>query len=92
MAEKLSQLSDATKATIRTTIQAVITSAAMFVLSRFTDLDVDPADPVFVAVIGVLTVVVYRLSLYLVDKFPAVGTILFGVNEPPSYGDSQRAA
>jgi hypothetical protein len=79
-------LKNTTTATIRTTINGTVLTAIAALITRLAHVDVSvdellPYVPFAVPVIGVF----YRASLWLTDKVPALGFILFGKRDEPVY-------
>lgn len=84
--------SDTAIAWTRTSVQAFVTAALVWVAANLFDQSVDVSDPVFILVAGAAAAVIYRASLWLADKVPVLGYVLFGVNKAPGYVDSPPAA
>lgn len=79
-------LKNTTTATIRTTVNGTVLTAVAAIVAKLTHTDVSTDDllpylPAAPIVIGVF----YRTSLWLTDKFPTVGYILFGKRDEPIY-------
>lgn len=73
-------------ATIRTTVNSTVLLYITIFLNWVFDWnisldDLAPFAPVILAVVAIF----YRLSLWLNEKFPTLGWILFGYKTPPSY-------
>ena len=79
-------MSNTSTATLRTTVNGTVLTAVLALVAKFTGIevtleDVLPWTPIIVPIIAVF----YRASLYLSEKFPKLGWVLFGRNTPPTY-------
>ena len=72
-------------ATVRTGVNATVIAAVVWVIETFTSWNIDTTDPLFIAGVGAVFTVGYRISLELVRVAPWLGRILFGVNTAPTY-------
>ena len=73
-------------ATVRTTINSAVMALVLYVVSViFPDVEITADNPLIIAVVGVASAVVYTASRWLTDKFPWLGTLLFGVATAPKY-------
>jgi fatty acid desaturase len=73
-------------ATVRTTVNSTVLLALASLANRAFGWSVDLADPTVVVVLGVVTPIFYRTSLWASAKWPALGFILFGKGSAPDYG------
>ena len=79
-------MQQSTTATIRTTVNGTILTAVVSLAYKLFGWEVKVDDLLpFLPLLAPCIAVFYRLSLYLSERFPAIGYILFGVNKSPSY-------
>lgn len=79
-------MKDTTTATIRTTVNGTVLTAVVALIVKLTGWEIDAEDLLpFVPVIVPIIAVFYRLSLWLTEKFPVVGYVLFGKPVTPKY-------
>jgi hypothetical protein len=79
-------MNDTRTATVRTTVNGTILTGIIIAVAAGFGWTIEVADlapylPVLAAAIGVF----YRLSLYLSERWPRLGYILFGRNTLPAY-------
>lgn len=71
--------------TLRTGWNGTLALIVAGVISRYTTLDIDIEDPLFVAGLGGAITVFYRLSRVISDRYTWIGYVLFGSPRTPSY-------
>lgn len=71
----------------RTTVTSLWTGLVIYIASKL-GMDIDPANPTVIIIIGLTSAIVWRLSIVL-SKVKWLGWILFGVNAPPGYTESE---
>ena len=71
--------------TVRTGVNATVIAAIVWIIEQNTWWNIDTTDPMFIAGVGVVVTVGYRISLELVRVAPWSGRILFGISQAPSY-------
>jgi cobalamin biosynthesis protein CobD/CbiB len=79
-------MNDTRTATVRTTVNGTILTAVIIATAALFGWTIEVAEmapflPVLAAAIGVF----YRLSLYVSERWPKLGYVLFGKNTLPSY-------
>jgi hypothetical protein len=84
------KLSDAQTATIRTTVNAAVMAAVTWIFANVLSWDVHLDNPIVIAIIAVATTVVYSASIWVVNRWPIVGRLLFGIGKPPSYTEESE--
>lgn len=82
-------MSDTQTAVIRTTVNSFVMGVIAWAAANISTINVDLNDPFIIAVIGVLSGVVYTISLWAVGRWPVLGRLLFGVGSKPSYGPDE---
>lgn len=76
-------------ATIRTVIPAMWVTFVFWLIARFTSIELTEQDLlVLTPVLGGVLAFVYRVGRALEERYPWVGTVLFGVNSPPMYEEA----
>jgi hypothetical protein len=72
-------------ATTRTTVNTGALAFVVYLVQRFTDVEVDVTDPVVLAVAPFAVGLFYRVSRFLAAKYPSLVRVLFGYGETPIY-------
>jgi len=72
-------------ATKRTTVNAAVIGAVVYLAQRFTGTEIDPTDPLILLGVPVVVGIGYRASRWLTVRFPALAVILFGDAAAPKY-------
>jgi hypothetical protein len=72
-------------ATTRTAVNSGALAFVVYLVQRFTDIEIDVTDPVVLAVAPFAIGLFYRLSRLITKKYPALVKVLFGYGEDPHY-------
>jgi hypothetical protein len=72
-------------ATKRTAINSTVIAGVVYLVQRFTSIELDTTDPLILIGVPFVVGIGYRTSRFLSDRFPALAVILFGDNTKPSY-------
>ena len=81
----MSGLSNENIATTRTGVNAAVATVAVWAIAKLTGWQAEINDPVFIAVMAAGVPIVHRISTVLVELWPPLGFILFGVRTTPVY-------
>lgn len=80
------EMTDTSTATVRTTVNGTILTAVIIGIANLFGWTIELADLTpFIPVLAGAILVFYRASLYVAERWPKLGYVLFGKTEAPVY-------